>query len=691
MSFLAPLFLLGGLAIALPIVFHLIRRTTRERTEFSTLMFLQQTPPRVTKRSRIENWLLLLLRCAVLLLLAFSFARPYLKGILPPEPPADAGRELAILLDTSASMKRGGLWDAATREANRLLAAARPGDTVSLHHFDRDVHTVLTAEEWKKTATDEREPLARQRLAGVQPGWQSTHLGSALLRVAEQFDRNTSDSGAAPAREIVLISDLQEGARLEGLQGYEWPKGVKVSLVPLAARPPGNAGPQWVSEVAGSTESTAPRIRIHNAADSKRDQYQVRWAGAAASDAMDVYVPAGQARTIKPPAMPQGATELVLLGDDAAFDNSVHILPPQPVVLPVLFLGADDPVDSSKSLYYLKRAFQQRQGERIELKQVVPGGALPEWELQAAQLAIIGDAADDASLAAARRFAEGGKSVLIALSSANEATALGKLLQAPAPATTEARVGNFALLGEVDLRHPLFAAFADPRFSDFSKVHFWKHRVLDTAALPGARALAKFDSGDAALVEVPLGKGSVVVWTSSWRPSDSQLALSSKFVPLLFTLLELSSDLPPRKAQYFIGDTVALPSGATANEVLKPDGSKATLAAGESFNQTDLPGVYQVSPGTMKFVVNMSAEESRTAPLEESVLASQGVPLAVSAQSSAADPRLAAENRAVVELEGRQKLWRWLVIGALFIALIESLLAALAMRRPMAEQQPAGA
>ena len=32
MSFLAPLFLLGALAVLGPIVFHLIRRTTREET-----------------------------------------------------------------------------------------------------------------------------------------------------------------------------------------------------------------------------------------------------------------------------------------------------------------------------------------------------------------------------------------------------------------------------------------------------------------------------------------------------------------------------------------------------------------------------------------------------------------------------------------------------------------------------------
>src|SRR2546422_9429177 len=33
--------------------------------------------------------------------------------------------------------------------------------------------------------------------------------------------------------------------------------------------------------------------------------------------------------------------------------------------------------------------------------------------------------------------------------------------------------------------------FADPRFSDFTKIHFWKHRQLQTDRLPGARILAR--------------------------------------------------------------------------------------------------------------------------------------------------------------------------------------------------------
>src|ERR1041384_7613102 len=104
MSFLAPLFLLGGLAVTLPIVFHLIRRTSREKMPFSSLMFLQPFPPRVTKRSRLENIWLLILRCIVLCLLAFAFARPYLQK--PASASADNSemRTVLVVLDDSASM-----------------------------------------------------------------------------------------------------------------------------------------------------------------------------------------------------------------------------------------------------------------------------------------------------------------------------------------------------------------------------------------------------------------------------------------------------------------------------------------------------------------------------------------------------------------------------------------------------------
>ncbi len=109
MSFLAPLYIAGLLAVSLPIVFHLIRRTPRGQVPFSSLMFLSPSPPRITRRSRLNNIVLLILRGLALALLAFAFARPLLRDAASLEITDQPSRRVAILLDRSASMRRGDL------------------------------------------------------------------------------------------------------------------------------------------------------------------------------------------------------------------------------------------------------------------------------------------------------------------------------------------------------------------------------------------------------------------------------------------------------------------------------------------------------------------------------------------------------------------------------------------------------
>ncbi|MCJ7675754.1 MAG: BatA domain-containing protein, partial [Sedimentisphaerales bacterium] len=102
MSFLYPLFLAGITAVGLPIILHMIRRHTRKRVTFSSLMFLRTTLPRFKNRSRLENLPLLALRCASLILLAFGFSRPFFWRPAP-ESQAHLGRRIVLLIDTSAS------------------------------------------------------------------------------------------------------------------------------------------------------------------------------------------------------------------------------------------------------------------------------------------------------------------------------------------------------------------------------------------------------------------------------------------------------------------------------------------------------------------------------------------------------------------------------------------------------------
>ncbi len=675
MSFLAPLFLLGAAAIVGPIIFHLIRRTTREVTPFSTLMFLKPTPPRVTRRSRLENLWLLLLRCLVIALLALSFGRPFLQREEASSGPAPgSGRRLVVLVDRSASMRREGLWEQAQEKAKSILETTTPEDEAAVFAFDRGLTEVLPFADWKAADPTQRAGLAEERLTAIQPGWGATHLDSALLEASQRMEQ---PDGSRPLREeIVVVSDMQEGAQLNALQGYEWPKLLTIALETVSAKTTGNAGLHWLPEAetgAQAGEDTQLRFRVGNAADATTDQYQLQWIGATSTAPIKAYAPAGQSRVVRVSAPGSSSAALLLTGDADDFDNAAYVLPPKPAQTPVLFVGQDAPDDTRGLLYYMRRAFPPTQRLAVEIIPHREPTSVPAFQLESAQLLILGENAPDAAIASARQFAIDGKMVLAPLTSPESSIAVAKLLEIPQLPATEAGAKDYGLLGEIDFRHAFFSVFADPRFSDFSKIHFWKHRQIDAAALPDARIVAKFDRGDPAIVQVPLGKGSVVIFTSTWRPQDSQLALSSKFVPLMHALLEESSRAPAQRAQYFVGDEVELPKAAAGKSLRRPDGSETSLT--EIYRGTDEPGLYETADRSVRFVVNLAPEESRTMPLLAARLSSLGVPLARDAASPSAEEKKRADHLQATELESRQKLWRWLLVAVVSILLLETLIA----------------
>jgi len=248
----------------------------------------------------------------------------------------------------------------------------------------------------------------------------------------------------------------------------------------------------------------------------------------------------------------------------------------------------------------------------------------------------------------------------------------------------------------MDFTHPLFAPFSDPRFGDFTKIRFWKHRKLSVEKLAGARVIASYDDNDPAILEVPVGRGRLFVFTFSWRPADSQLALSSKFVPLLYSLLDQAGGIGAQLAQFRVGDTVDLStlaarSGNLPLSVRKPDGSQVQLASGEMhFAQADQPGIYEIQggPAPLKFAVNLDAAESKTAPMPGDELERLGLPM----KSVEASPALAVAKQETLhntELEARQKLWRWLIVAALAVLLTETWLAGWITRRNAAPVEAA--
>ncbi len=725
MSFLAPLFLLGGLAIALPVVFHLVRRSSREEQMFSSLMFLKPTPPRMTRRNRLEHIFLLLLRCLAICILAFAFARPFLQKPMAATPTNTAAAQIVVLVDTSASMKRDGVWADALAKAEAALKNTSPADQVAVLIFADQVRGLISFEQWAAMNVSERSAIAAQRLAETKPTWHATHLGNALIAAADAIDDAEKREPHTGPRRIVLITDMQEGSRLDGLQGHEWPRGLEISVVPVKARRPTNAGLQWVADADDSNRSTSDvpvRLRVNNSADAQREQFQVRWAGVL-GDSLDAYVPPGQSRIVPVPKLATNTTaeRITLSGDDDDFDNTVYIVQPKAEEVNVLYFGSDAETDPAQLLYYLKRAFQDTRRQAVHLNHhnplTPPSAILSPSEgamdgVRGTRLAIVSSALPAAQTRDIRQYLTNGGTALLVMNDAQIAGTLGQLIGAPELTATEAPVANYAMFGQVDFAHPLFAPFADPRFGDFTKIRFWKRRLLAAEPMAGARVIAKYDDNAPAILEVPVGRGRLFVFTFSWRPADSQLALSSKFVPLLYSMLDQAGGIGMPFAQCRVGDPLDLTpfarsqrreaadgSAAVSNPppsvggylIRKPDGSQIQLAASETrFLQTDEPGIYEViaAAGRMRFAVNLDAAESRTAPIPLDQLEQLGLPM----KSVAVTPTLLAARQATLhdtELEARQKLWRWLIMAALAVLFVETWLAGWITRRSAAAVEAA--
>lgn len=669
MNFLAPLFALGFLAVAAPIIFHLIRRRPKGEVPFSSVMFLTPSPPPPASRRRLDQLLLLLLRAAALVLLGLAFMRPFFR-LDAAAGPSEPGRRVVVLIDTSASMRRGDLWKQAVAKADDALAECRPADRVAVYAFDRTVRPVLGFAESDQLEPQQKIALARDRLQQLSPTWGATALDRALIESAATI----LEAGETPTGKVVLVSDVQQGASLAELTGFEWPAEVELELRTVAdAR--GNAGLTLLTERVDADKGSGPaqvRVRVTNDAGSTQERFKLAWTGTTGAE-VEAYIPPGESRVVKVPRPATGTSTLRLLGDAHDFDNTAYLAGPRRREMTVYFIGTETATDANGLLYFLERAWDETPERLVRVVAPKPDESLTADEVRTAPLVVLADTPPPETTRVLEKYLIDGGTVLCVLRSA---TPLPALAGATTRAVQEANADRYTMLRDIAFDHPLFAPLAGPQFSDFTKIHVWKHRRVTDGHLPGAKVLAWFDDGDPAVMEKTSGRGRLVVWASGWRPADSQLARSSKFVPLMAALLELRDGRVPTATVHRIGERVPVPPNAAATRVRKPDGTTVSLAAdATAFDGTDQPGEYglETPSGVRPFAVNLDPAESLTTPIPAETLEQFGCRL-VKRGGGTPNPD-ADRQQQNAELERSQSIWRILILVAIAAVLVETALS----------------
>ncbi len=103
--FLNPWMLLGGLAVASPILIHLLNKRRFKIVDWAAMDFLFEADKKNRRRVELENFILLALRCLAMLLVSLLLARPFMPSSMTNVLQQAQKLERVILIDDSLSQR----------------------------------------------------------------------------------------------------------------------------------------------------------------------------------------------------------------------------------------------------------------------------------------------------------------------------------------------------------------------------------------------------------------------------------------------------------------------------------------------------------------------------------------------------------------------------------------------------------
>ncbi|MCK6522590.1 VWA domain-containing protein [Myxococcota bacterium] len=635
LGLLAPLALaLGALALG-PILAHLAQQRPSERVPFGAMMLLRRMVKRLEKRRRLKDRALLALRVLALLFAVLAAAQPQLSW---PGDPAAIGAfgRVVLIVDDSLSMSQrdagGTLLTRARDEALAALEQLPPGTLCGLVLIGgeaRQLTPTLTAE----------LGLIRDALVNLQPSYGRTDLEGGLrearaLLAGERGEVLVYTDEAGPT----TISEAQgELARLVERGGVVLPRPTRndppANLTVLDARyGDGLEGGSVTLRVAnyGSVDVEAP-VTVGLPDGSEITAFVELPAGGEAEERVTV-----------PPTVPGGVAWARVMDTDLEADNTRYFHLPRVGASRVMVVDGDPGATPVRSeVYFLERALAPWGGARGGvLPQVVAPSGLAALSAEEHQVVFLANVADPSPWAGKLLdFVRGGGGVIFSAGDNLTAERYNEPLRAlmPAPLERPRDLIDLTASGGVPLELPdpsleLFEAFAEEGRQAFRRVT--TRRVMGLGAFTetgwtetsqdGVRVLMRFEGGAPALVERRIGRGRVLLWTSSFDLGWGSAPLQAVFLPFtqrLVAYLGGESAGGAARAEGVVGEVTSLrlPFGGLTLRLTGPDGADVPMETAQG-EQTELsflprlPGAYTVQvgdePPVALIAVNTPAEES---------------------------------------------------------------------------------
>ena len=658
MGFVQTAFFGAFVALAIPVIVHLMFRMRTRRVSLGTVRFLREVLQKNARRKKVKRFVLLALRMACIALLAALFARPYFieQGI------GSADRLVTVLIDRSASMElrsgRDRLIDRAVAQAKALVKESGKDTRFEVAFFDHMVRPV-GGDEGSGTTSDVVADLIAPEVTFC-----STDFGAAF-----SWARDVCVKAGRAEKELHVFTDLQRSG-LDWSAIVEMPDDVNVELHDLGRDAANNVA---VTSVAANRTLIRPgdvatiNVTVSNAGPFALKEVPLRLylrsERRTYSQDKKVTIAAGglepfefQVKGLEP-GLWQGQVEIEI-EDELRFDNrrflALMSAPPWKVLI---VDGQPHESPMLSETYFLETALRlappgQTYANTPYDPQVFSTSEFSSLDFNDYELVVLANVERVSSDSAKRldAFVNAGGG-LVVFSGENVESEGYRSLQSVG--LTPGRLVDIKDSDDLpwrmqkwDENHSIFAPFNDPQHGDLRRVAFHAYTKIEPSA--DASVLASFRGGDPLLLEITKGEGHVLWFASSCDRQWSDWPRSRLYVPLLHQML---------------GHLTGLNEGGPVRGL--------TIDATTNLAADMKPGVYERTRHWE--VINPSPRESETDRCTPMEFADRFA-LHVAGDDSSADQLVAAVVPTTVELRD-DEIWHWMVFALVSVLCVEGFLA----------------
>jgi hypothetical protein len=715
-GFVSPWLLWGLVLAGIPIVVHLLHKRRYHETQWAAMRFLLEAARKNAKRIRLEQLLLLTVRTLILVLLVLGLAQPFVEslgGYLQ----ADVAAHRIIVVDASFSMgyQADGFsrFDRAKAAARQIASDAKQGDALNLIRITGHQPTAIV-----------RQPAFQknQVLQEIEQMRLTDQRGDVLasVRTAEELLQLVPEIGH---KEVYLISDFQrenwspEGngravqirRSLQNLSEHAHLVTVDLSLEPAS----NTAITSFTADDALVTIGRPTRlsVSVKNFGGETRP-----------GRTLELYVD-GQLVQSRQVDLPAGAEvsidfeyefrnsgdfglEARLQDDGLSIDNRRWLALPVKSELNVLLVnGKYSGRDEETATYYVRKALSPsvsgRDGEiGVIHPQVVNEGELTGIDLSRFDCIFLCNITlfTQAEADVLRAYAESGGGLVFCLGDEVQPDNYNLLLyeggEGILPARLGNRVGNARQPTEAfhfdtdNPEHPIIADFQGNPGTGLETTLTFEYFQAVLPEKGQARTALRFDTGDPAILEMPVGRGRSILVTTAVDNRWSTWAVNASFLPVMHETVYYAASGRWGERRLLVGETLtgAFPTRAfdMPASIELPDGRTQPLRVTDNnnfcsihFDSTHRSGLYAVHLGpplsrTELYAVNVDVRESDLADLDQKQLQTEllpGVEFAYRTQG------LGIERAVHASVGERGGLARWLLLAALCLLFVEQLMA----------------